>query len=130
MKTVWPNYCNDELAQMEDKQICIEAEIDDDDDSGSSEVKMLTVIQGESIKSSPDYKHLLQENYVEYKLFFLPLFKLVSKKLLELHFEKKKYVCIPCSFLVINVCNQGKSLNCCVRLLHLVPILKEFMLIL
>ena len=59
MKTVWPNYCNDELAQMEDKQICIEAEIDDDDDSGSSEVKMLTVIQGESIKSSPDYKHLL-----------------------------------------------------------------------
>jgi len=23
-----------------------------------------------SIKSFPDYKHLLQENYVEYKLFF------------------------------------------------------------
>jgi len=32
-----------------------------------------------SIKSFPDYKHLLQENYVEYKLF-LPLLKLVSKK--------------------------------------------------
>ena len=26
-----------------------------------------------------DYKHLSQENYVEYKLFFLPLLKLVSK---------------------------------------------------
>ena len=23
-----------------------------------------------NIKSFPDYKHLLQENYVEYKLFF------------------------------------------------------------
>jgi len=23
-----------------------------------------------SIKSFPDYKHILQENYVEYKLFF------------------------------------------------------------
>ena len=33
-----------------------------------------------SIKSFPDYKHLLQENYVEYKyIFFLPLYKLVSK---------------------------------------------------
>ena len=32
-----------------------------------------------SIKSFPDYKHLLQENYVEYKYFFLPLLKLVSK---------------------------------------------------
>jgi hypothetical protein len=31
-----------------------------------------------SIKSFPDYKHLLRENYVEYKLFFfLPLLKLV-----------------------------------------------------
>jgi len=32
-----------------------------------------------SIKSFPDYKHLLQENYVEYKRIFLPLLKLVSK---------------------------------------------------
>jgi len=32
-----------------------------------------------SIKSFPDYKHLLQENYVEYKHIFLPLLKLVSK---------------------------------------------------
>ena len=32
-----------------------------------------------SIKSFPDYKHLLQENYVEYKYIFLTLLKLVSK---------------------------------------------------
>ena len=33
-----------------------------------------------SINSFPDYKHLLQENYVEYKhIFFLLLLKLVSK---------------------------------------------------
>jgi hypothetical protein len=31
-----------------------------------------------SIKSFPGYKHLLQENYVEYKLFFT-IIKLVSK---------------------------------------------------
>jgi len=64
-----------------------------------------------SIKSFPDYKHLLQENYVEYKHIFLPLLKLVSKiwchvfiVVLQLH------VCIPRSFLVIKVCNQGKTL--------------------
>jgi hypothetical protein len=34
-----------------------------------------------SIKSFPDYKHLLQENYVEYKHIFLPLLKLVYKNL-------------------------------------------------
>ena len=28
----------------------------------------------------------------------------------ELHFEKKTYVCIPRSFLVINVCNKGNTL--------------------
>jgi len=31
------------------------------------------------IKSFPDYKHLLQENYVKKNIFFLPLLKLVSK---------------------------------------------------
>jgi hypothetical protein len=31
------------------------------------------------IKSFHDYKHLLQENYVEYKHIILPLLKLVSK---------------------------------------------------
>jgi len=32
-----------------------------------------------STNSFPDYKHLLQENYVEYKHIFLPLLKLVFK---------------------------------------------------
>ena len=32
-----------------------------------------------STKSFPDYKHLLQENHVEYKYVFLPLLELVSK---------------------------------------------------
>jgi hypothetical protein len=32
-----------------------------------------------SIKSFPNYKHLLQENYLEYKYAFLPLLKFVSK---------------------------------------------------
>jgi len=32
------------------------------------------------------------------------------KKLLELHFEERKYICTRRSFLVINVCNQGKTL--------------------
>jgi len=32
-----------------------------------------------SIKSFPDYRQLLQENYVEYKHIFLQLLKLVSK---------------------------------------------------
>jgi hypothetical protein len=41
---------------------------------------------------------------------FLPLLKLVVKKLLELSYILKKKVCIPRSFLVINVCNQGKTL--------------------
>ena len=37
-----------------------------------------------SIKPFPNYKHLLQENYVEYKHIFLPLLKLVSKILCHL----------------------------------------------
>ena len=32
-----------------------------------------------SIKFFPDYKYLLQENYVKYKHVFLPLLKIVSK---------------------------------------------------
>ena len=34
-----------------------------------------------SMKSFPYYKHLLQENYVEYKRVFLPLLELVSEVL-------------------------------------------------
>jgi len=64
-----------------------------------------------NINSFPDYEYLLQENYGEYKHIFLPLRKLVSKILLALSYIlKKKNVCIPRSFLVIRVCNQGKTL--------------------
>jgi len=47
-----------------------------------------------SIRSFPDYKHLLQENYVEYEHIFLPLLKLVVKKTssVELHLKKIMFV--------------------------------------
>ena len=38
--------------------------------------------------SFPDYKYLLQENYVEYKHNFLPLLKLVSKILCHVFIVK------------------------------------------
>ena len=61
-----------------------------------------------SIKSYPDYKHLLQENYVEYKHFFYHyLSQFLNFYSMCLLFV---YVCIPRSFLVINVCSQGKTL--------------------
>jgi len=64
-----------------------------------------------SIKSFPDYKHLLQENYMEYKHIFLPLLKLVSKILCHVFIVMLYcYVCIPRIFLVINIFNQGKNL--------------------
>jgi len=46
------------------------------------------------MKSFPDYKHFLQENYAEYKHNFLPLPKLVSNKLIEMSYvlEKKMIV--------------------------------------
>jgi len=49
---------------------------------------------------------------VEYKhIFFLPLLKLVSKILCHLFFVCLYVcVCIPRSFLLINVCNEGKTL--------------------
>jgi len=64
-----------------------------------------------SINSFPDYNHLLQENYLEYEKFF---FKCNSTQ--EVFFTTHQYtsacapVCIPRSFLVIDVCNQGKNL--------------------
>jgi hypothetical protein len=40
--------------------------------------RQINLIHRVSIKSFPNHKHLLQENYVEYKHIFLPLLKLVS----------------------------------------------------
>jgi hypothetical protein len=45
------------------------------------------ITSGVSIKSFPDYKHLFQENYVEYKHIFLPLLKLVSKILCHMFID-------------------------------------------
>jgi hypothetical protein len=63
-----------------------------------------------SIKCFPDYKHLLQENCVEYKHFF---FKCNSTREvfynILVQFSMCSF-CIPRSFCVINVCNQGKNL--------------------
>ena len=75
------------------------------------------------INSFPDYKHLLQENYVDTN-FFLILLKLVSKILCHAYISKKK-MCLYSTysvFLVINVCNQGKILcsPCNIYLLQVV----------
>jgi len=70
----------------------------------------VTYIYRVSIKSFPDYKHLLQENYVEYKNIFLPLLKLVVKKFLDLSYIKKNMFVFHVVFFVINVCNQEKTL--------------------
>jgi hypothetical protein len=52
-----------------------------------------------------------KKNYVEYKHIFLPLLKLSSKMLCHVFIVMLQlHVCIPRTFLVINVCNQGKTL--------------------
>jgi len=61
-----------------------------------------------SIKSFPDYKYLLQENYVEYKhIQTINTWHTILET--NLSNGKEKYVYIPRSFLVINFCNQGKT---------------------
>ena len=67
-------------------------------------VSLPWVIYRVNIKSFADYKHLLQENYLEYKHFFLNVTQL--KTFLEINLSNGKKICI----LVINVCNQGKTL--------------------
>ena len=63
-----------------------------------------------SIKPFPGYKHLLQENYAKYKHIYF--FQNVTEEVFFLHLTCLKVVVIniPCSFLVINICNQGKTL--------------------
>jgi hypothetical protein len=64
------------------------------------------------IKYFPDYKHLLQENYVEYKHKFFSKCNSTQEVFLQ-HISFVSivglYVCIPLKFIVINVCNQGKT---------------------
>jgi len=45
----------------------------------SLQFMLLCITYRVSIKSFPHYKHLLQENYEEYKRIYLPLLKLVLK---------------------------------------------------
>jgi hypothetical protein len=63
-----------------------------------------------SVKSFPDYKHLLQENYVEYKHIFLNVPQLIKFFYNTLVQYNMCPFCISRSFLVINICNQGKTL--------------------
>jgi hypothetical protein len=66
-----------------------------------------------NIKSFPDYKLLLQEYYVEYKHIYIFFSKCDNPGCFfyntSVHFNMCSF-CIPCSFLVINVCNQGRTL--------------------
>ena len=65
-----------------------------------------------SIKSFPDYKHLLQENYVEYKHFFFQNVTQLKKFFFLQHISTLQHVLLLLhgERLVINVCNQGKNL--------------------
>jgi len=65
-----------------------------------------------SIKFFPDYKHLLQDHFDTSRLCNCNVTINTWHKILETNLSngKKKYVCIPRSFLVINACNQGKTL--------------------
>jgi hypothetical protein len=82
-------------------------------------MKKSVTIYRVSINFLPDYKHLLQENYVEYIFFFTTTLMCCKKNFLSwVKFKKYTYVCIPRSFLVINVCNQAKNVcSPCISLL-------------
>jgi hypothetical protein len=63
-----------------------------------------------SIMSFPDYSHLLQDNCVKYNRSSCCSVLMCCKKILELSYTLKKNACVPRSFLVINIFNQGKTL--------------------
>jgi hypothetical protein len=64
-----------------------------------------------SIRSSPDTNIYYKKTTWNTKGARVEVYKYVIKKLLELSYiSKKKYVCIPRGFLVVNVCNQEKTL--------------------
>jgi hypothetical protein len=59
-----------------------------------------------SIKSFPDYIHLLQEYYVEYKHIFIYHYVSFKNFMSSVYcYVTVAYVCIPRNFLVINVYN-------------------------
>ena len=63
-----------------------------------------------SIKSFPDYIYYKKTTWNTNIFFFYHYLSYLSCLLLELSYILKKKVCIPRSFLVINVCDQGKTL--------------------
>ena len=67
------------------------------------------VIYRVSIKSFPNYKHLLQQNYTEYKHIFSPLLKLVSK-IVSSRVTFKKMCLYSKQFSCNKCCNKGKIL--------------------
>jgi hypothetical protein len=84
-------------------------------DTNTSTIKILNVyhhmLDYTGWAWSLSLKHLLQENYVEYKRSTCWSVLMCCKKTSSVvTFWIKKYVCIPRSFLVINVCNQGRTL--------------------
>jgi hypothetical protein len=65
-----------------------------------------------SLKSFPDYKYFLQENYVEYKHISFSKCNSTQEAFFYntlVHFNICSF-CIPRRFLVIKLCNQGKIL--------------------
>jgi len=54
-----------------------------------------------SIKSFPDYEHLLHENCVEYKYIFLTLHKFVSKIFCHVFIVMLELHCIPRTVFVL-----------------------------
>ena len=65
-----------------------------------------------SIKSFSDYKHLLQENYVEYKhIFFHPYLSQFLKFYVMCLLLCQSCITCQCqNGVIISVCNQGKTL--------------------
>ena len=63
------------------------------------------------LKSFPDYEHLLQVNYVEYKhIFLLKCTNILKITSFVTFFKKICLYSMYSSFLVIIACNQGKTL--------------------
>ena len=78
-------------------------------DTQSSEIlrcvksqKSAGLIYRVSIKSFPYYRHLLRENYVEYKHIFLPLLKLVSKILCHVFIVMLQKICLYSTWFSLN----------------------------
>ena len=84
------------------------------------------IIQGEH-KVFPWWQTFVTRKLREIQTYTILTILMCCKKLLELSYIKKK-VCIPRSFLVTNVCNQGKTScsPCIFRELQLIKLIMQF----